>query len=276
MTSNRQLTIGLVQMNSRDDVTKNIQDALAGIDEAANRGAHLVCLPEVWPFLGADAAPTTIGESIPGELTKRLGERAQEHNIWLHAGSIYETVDGDERMANTAVVFNPAGALIAKYQKIHLFDVELEGEMSFCESATIKPGESVVTFDMHGVTVGLATCYDLRFPELFRALAERGSELVVLPAAFTMQTGRDHWETLIRARAIENTLFMAATGQVGSYAEGRRSFGRSMVVDPWGTVVAQASDVPGVTICTIDLDDVGRIRRQIPSLKNRRMDIVGK
>lgn len=275
MTAPSTITIGLVQMNSQDDTRANIDAALAGIDLAANRGADLVCLPEVWTWLGDGRPPADAADPIPGALTQRLAERAEEHNIWLHAGSIYEAIEGEGRFANTTVVFNPGGEIVATYRKIHLFDVDLAGQKAFRESDTILPGNDIVTFRMNGVTVGLAICYDLRFPELFRALADRGAELIILPAAFTATTGRDHWEPLIRARAIENTVFMVAPAQIGPHPVDRGCYGRSMVVDPWGTVLAQAPDRPVVTVCDVDAAEVARVRSQIPSLRNRRPDVIG-
>jgi predicted amidohydrolase len=206
---------------------------------------------------------------VPGPLTEQLAERARRHGIYLHAGSFYELVEGDPRVRNTTVVFDPAGEIVARYSKIHMFDVDLAGGVSYRESAVVAPGEEIVTFEMDGVRVGLAICYDLRFPELFRILALRGAEVIILPAAFTMTTGKDHWETLIRARAIENQVYMVAPGQVGSYDGAHWCYGRSMVVDPWGTVLATAPDLPTVVTATIDRERLQTVRRQIPSLANR-------
>jgi deaminated glutathione amidase len=264
-----QLPVALVQMNSGADKDANIAEAIAGIDRAAASGARLVTLPEVWTYLGPDEGGYDAAEPIPGPLTGVLAAKAREHGIYLHAGSILERVEGEPKLFNTTVVFDPAGEIVATYRKIHLFDIDLEAGASYRESATIAPGEDIVTFDLDGVTVGLAICYDLRFPELFRILALRGAGVILLPAAFTLMTGKDHWETLIRARAIENTVFMVAPGQVGQHPPGLWCYGRSMVVDPWGLVVAQASDTPSVLVATIDLTDVRRVRRQIPSLANR-------
>jgi predicted amidohydrolase len=266
------LSVALVQMNSQDDKQVNIEAALSGIDEAAARGARLVALPEVWTYLGPDEGNRDAAEPIPGPLTTVLADRARQHGIYLHAGSILERVDGEPKVFNTTVVFDPAGDIIATYRKIHLFDVDLESDTSYRESATVGAGEEIVTFDLDGVTVGLAICYDLRFPELFRILALKGARAIILPAAFALATGKDHWETLIRARAIENGLYMLAPGQVGTHPPGLRCYGRSMVVDPWGLVVAQASDAPSVLSSQVDVSLVERIRGQVPSLANRRPD----
>lgn len=264
--------VGLVQLNSGADVAANIDAALTSIDRAAAQGARLVVLPEVWTYLGPEAGQQDAAEIIPGPLTATLAAKAREHGIYLHAGSMLERVAGEPRLLNTSVVFDPSGEIVAAYRKIHLFDVDLEMDTAYRESDTIAPGDEIVTFDLDGTTVGLAICYDLRFPELFRILALRGAELIVLPAAFTLATGKDHWETLIRARAIENGCFMVAVGQVGQHPPGLWCYGRSMIADPWGLVVAQAPDRVGVTVATIQMDEVARVRHQVPSLANRRAE----
>ncbi|HEU5432482.1 MAG TPA: carbon-nitrogen hydrolase family protein, partial [Thermomicrobiales bacterium] len=209
-------------------------------------------------------------EPIPGPLTDLLAERARRHGVYLHAGSILERRAGEPLLANTTVVFDPAGEIVARYSKLHMFDVVLDGVASYQESETVAPGDQIVTFDLDGVTVGLAICYDLRFPELFRILALRGAEIIVLPAAFTMTTGKDHWEVLIRARSIENGAFMVAPGQVGQFPPNSWSYGRSLIVDPWGIVLATAPDEETVIFSDLDLALVRKARRQVPSLANRR------
>lgn len=267
-----ELQVAIVQMNSRDDKAANVAAAIAGIEKAAAGGARLVSLPEVWTYLGPDEGNVAAAETIPGPLTDQLGALARDLGIWLHAGSVYERVEGEERLYNTTVVFDPRGDIAATYRKIHLFDVDLEEATSYRESATIAPGEELVTVDIDGVTVGLAICYDLRFPELFRILTLRGADVIMLPAAFTLATGRDHWEPLIRARAIENQVFMVAAAQVGMHPPAHWCYGRSMIVDPWGIVVAQAPDAPTVISATLDLDRLERTRRQVPSVANRMPD----
>ncbi|MFC4146845.1 carbon-nitrogen hydrolase family protein, partial [Micromonospora mangrovi] len=173
---------------------------------------------------------------------------------------------------NTSLVFDRAGALAASYRKIHLYDVEIPGRVSYLESATVAPGDQPVVVDVEGLRVGLSICYDLRFPELYRRLAtDGGAHLLVVPAAFMMHTGRDHWEVLLRARAIENQCFVAAAGQTGDHEPGRTCFGRSMVVDPWGTVLGQVPDGPGLSVVDLDLDRLATIRDELPSLANRRL-----
>lgn len=266
------LQVAVVQMNSGDDKRANIDAALAGIERAAATGARLVALPEVWTYLGPISGNAAAAETIPGPLTDELAARARELGIVLHCGSFFERIEGEPRLFNTSVVFGPDGHELARYRKIHLFDVDIASDTAYRESATIAPGEDIVTFDLDGVTVGLAICYDIRFPELFRILALRGADVIVLPSAFTMATGKDHWEPLIRARAIENAVYMVAPGQVGQHPPGLWCHGRSMVVDPWGVIVAQASDEPTVIGTTLDFATQRRIREQIPSLSNRLPD----
>lgn len=265
----RQLVVGLVQTNSQEDTTANIEEAMAGIDRAARMGAQLVSLPETWTYLGRSRGEKAAAETIPGELTQMLADKARQHNIWLHAGSMLERVEEHDKLYNTTLVFDPVGDICARYRKIHLFDVDLAGQKAYRESDTIEPGDEIVAFDLDGTKVGLAICYDLRFPELFRILALKGAEVILLPAAFTMATGKDHWEPLIRARAIENSVFLVAPAQVGEHPPHRQCFGRSMVVDPWGVVLAQAGDIPTVITATLEMDEVTRVRGQVPALHNR-------
>jgi len=266
------LRVAAVQMNSRDDKAANLATALRLIERAADAGARLVALPEVWTYLGPDGGNRDNAEPIPGPTVATLAAEARRHGLYLHAGSILEQRPGEPRLYNTTVVLDPRGDIIAKYSKIHMFDVVLEGDAVYQESATVSPGDEIVTVDVDGVTVGLAICYDLRFPELFRILALRGAELIVLPAAFTMTTGKDHWEVLIRARAIENGVFMLAPGQVGQHPPGLWSYGRSLVVDPWGTVLATAPDAETVIVADLDRSLLRKVRRQVPSLANRMPD----
>lgn len=264
--------VAAVQMNSRDDKAANIQTALELIDRAAGTGARLVALPEVWTYLGDPEGNRANAEPIPGPTTELLAERARRHGIYLHCGSMYEIRPGVPKVLNTTVVLGPDGAVLAKYSKIHMFDVVLDGVATYEESATVQPGDEIVTVDIDGVRVGLAICYDLRFPELFRILALRGAEVIVLPAAFTLMTGKDHWETLIRARAIENTVFMVAPAQMGPDSSGKWCYGRSMIVDPWGIPLATAPDAETVIAATLDRSLLRNIRRQVPSLANRMPD----
>src|SRR5215212_11474756 len=264
------LNVAIVQMNSRDDKRENIATALELIDQAAATGARLVALPEVWPYLGPEDVVRDQAETIPGPITEVLAQRARRHGIYIHGGSIYESRPGDPGMYNTTFVLDPMGEIIARYSKIHMYDVVLDGVAEYQESATVTPGDEIAITEIDGIAVGLTICYDLRFPELFRILALRGAQAIMLPAAFTLMTGKDHWEPLIRARAIENELYMIAPAQWGTHPPGKWCYGRSMVVDPWGTVVTTASDGVGIATAIVEPSRVAAVRRQIPSLANRR------
>jgi len=238
------------------------------LEHAAALGADLALLPEYTDYLGAgDPEP----EPVDGPTAAFFAAAARELGIWVHTGSFHETGPEPGRTYNTSLVFDRAGSLVSRYRKIHLYDVEIEGRVSYRESATVAPGDDVVVVPVDGVPVGLSICYDLRFPELYRLLADAGAKVVVVPAAFMLHTGRDHWEVLLRARAIENQCYVVAAGQIGDHEPGRTCFGRSMVVDPWGIVVAQAPDRVGVTVADLDLDALTRVRVELPSLANRRL-----
>jgi predicted amidohydrolase len=264
------LNVAIIQMNSQDDKQANIAAALDLVDRAAATGARLVTLPEVWPYLGPDDVSRDQAETIPGPITELLAQRARRHGIYIHGGSIYETRPGDPGMYNTTLVIDPTGEIIARYSKIHMYDVVLDGVATYQESAAVTPGTETAITEIDGIPVGLTICYDLRFPELFRILALEGAQAIVLPAAFTLMTGKDHWETLIRARAIENGLYMIAPAQWGTHPPGNWCYGRSMVVDPWGTVLTTAADGVGIAYATVDRSRIATVRRQVPSLANRR------
>ncbi|MFW6074110.1 MAG: carbon-nitrogen hydrolase family protein [Chloroflexota bacterium] len=265
------MTVGLVQMNSRDDKEANIRRAEELIDRAAERGARLVALPEYVNFLGEREQHESIAEPIPGPITERFAAKAREHDIYLLGGSMHERTDQPGKFYNTSVLFGPDGEMLAKYRKIHLFDIEISGNVSANESATILPGEDIVTAEVDGHTVGLTVCYDLRFPELYRLLALEGAEVLFVPAAFTMFTGKDHWHVLLRARAIENQAFVVAPAQIGPHGvDKKQCYGHSLVVDPWGTVLADAPNNEGVITAELDFDALRTIRREVPSLANRR------
>ena len=263
------IRVAAVQMNSSDDKAANIADASALIARAANQGATLVALPEVWTYLGDTSGVAAAAEPAPGPTIERLADVARRHRIFLHCGSIYERAPGEPRAYNTTVVLSPDGEQLGRYRKIHLFDVAIGDSVQFVESETVAPGDEVVVVDAGGIKLGLTICYDLRFPELFRMLALRGAEMIAMPAAFTQFTGKDHWDVLLRARAIENQVFMLAPNQYGRHPGGAVTYGRSMIVDPWGTVLATAADGAGVIVADCDLTALARIRREVPSLANR-------
>lgn len=270
------LTVALVQLNSRDDKRANLDKAERFVAEAAGRGARLVALPEYVDYLGPKEGFDAIAEPIPGPTTGRFAELARRHDVYLLGGSIHERSAQPDKYYNTSTLFDPRGELLAAYRKIHLFDVRIGQTVVAAESERIVPGDETVTALVDGHRVGLSICYDLRFPELYRALAEAGAELLFVPAAFTMFTGKDHWELLLRARAVENQCYVVAPGQVGRHDPDGWCYGRSLVADPWGVVTAVASDGEGVTLATIDFSLVEKYRTEVPSLANRRLSAGGR
>jgi deaminated glutathione amidase len=270
------MRIAVLQVNSKNDKEANVREALRLLELAAERGADVAVLPENVNYLGPKEGLLRAAEEIPGPTSERFAAKARELGVWILAGSIPEVSEYADHNYNTSLLIDRQGAIVARYRKIHLFDVEISGNVSAQESATVAPGEEVVTAAVEGHTVGLSICYDLRFPELYRELALRGAEIVFVPAAFTLYTGKDHWTTLLRARAIENQCFVVAAGQIGTHEPNMSCYGRSTIIDPWGTVLAQAPDGVGIADADLDLDRVAEIRRQLPSLSNRRPDVYAR
>ncbi len=259
-----------VQLTSTADRERNLATADRLTREAAAAGAELVVLPEKWAVLGTPEDTAAGAEPFDGPALQWASAIARELGIDLVAGSIAERVEGADRGSNTSVHFGPDGDARAVYRKVHMFDVEVGGR-TYRESEHEAPGDEVVLSETAGgVELGLSVCYDLRFPELYRILAVRGARVLVVPAAFTLATTREHWEVLLRARAIEDQAFVVAANQVGEHAPGYRSGGRSMIVDPWGIVLAQAPDAETFAIADLDLERQSEIRRTLPSLANRR------
>jgi deaminated glutathione amidase len=264
------MRVAAIQLNSTADTAANLAAADRLTRAAAADGARLIVLPEKWTVIGSDEQLQVGAEELDGPAISWARAVARELKIDLVAGSIAERVVGQELLANTSVHVDPRGELRAVYRKVHMFDVEIDGR-SYRESDVEQAGEEIVLSETSdGVELGLSICYDLRFPELFRILAVRGARVVALPSAFTLPTTRDHWETLIRARAIENQTFVIAANQVGRHPGGQRSGGRSMIVDPWGVVLAQAPDREGYAVADCDLESQREIRTRLPSLANRR------
>jgi predicted amidohydrolase len=264
------LRAAAVQLTSTADRERNLATADRLTREAAAAGAELVVLPEKWAVLGTPEETARGAEPLDGPALRWAAETARELKIDLVAGSIAERVEGADRGSNTSVHFGPDGEPHAVYRKLHMFDVEVGGR-TYRESEHEAPGdEIVVTETANGVEVGMSVCYDLRFPELYRILAVRGARILVVPSAFTLATTREHWEVLLRARAIEDQAFVVAANQFGEHAPGYRSGGRSMIVDPWGVVLAQAPDAETFVTAELDLDRQAEIRRTLPSLANRR------
>jgi deaminated glutathione amidase len=265
--------VAAVQLNSTADQASNLAVADRLTRAAAADGATLIVLPEKWTAIGSDEQSRAAAEPLDGPSLRWARSIARELGVDLVAGSILERVEGHDRLANTSVHLDPSGEMRAVYRKLHMFDVEVGGR-TYRESELEEPGDEIVTSQTAGgVELGLSICYDLRFPELYRILAVRGARILTVPAAFTLATTRDHWETLLRARAIENQAFVIAANQVGSHPAGQHSGGRSMIVDPWGLVLAQAQDEPGHIVADLDLDHQEEIRRRLPALANRRPEV---
>jgi predicted amidohydrolase len=265
----RKIVAAAIQMSSTPEKPENLTTAECLIREAASAGAELVALPELWSCHGLEEVYRENAEPVPGPTTDFLGGLARELSVWLLGGSILEGEPDAERLSNTSTFFDPSGELVAVYRKIHLFDVKASGQ-EYLESGTIEPGREIVTAKAGVTALGLSVCYDLRFPELYRLLALRGAEVLSVPAAFTLQTGKDHWELLLRARAVENQAFVLAPAQWGQRADGRWTYGRSMIVDPWGTVLATCPDRDGYALAPLDLDYLDHFRAEFPALANRR------
>jgi predicted amidohydrolase len=266
-----ELVVAVVQLNASEDKQANLDRAEALVVAAAAAGAQVVALPEFFTYLGPDDRYGDVAEPVPGPTTERCMRIAREQSIHLLAGSIPERDDDSGALFNTSVLIDINGRIAAKYRKIHLFDVVI-GDVSEQESRFLTPGDEVVTGEIDGHRVGLSVCYDLRFPELYRRLAVRGAELLFVPAAFTTFTGKDHWEILVRARAIENQCFVVAADQTGPHAGGS-SFGRSMIVDPWGIPLAIAPDGDAFALARLQFGQLREIRERLPALANRRLSV---
>lgn len=264
------MRVAAVQLSSTGEKAANLAAAERHVRAAAADGAKLIVLPEKWTAIGGPQTLVSAAEPLDGEAVAWARAIAAELRIDLVAGSIAERLDGEEMLANTCVHVSADGSVRAVYRKIHMFDVEVDGRV-YEESALERAGEEIVMSETSsGVPLGLAICYDLRFPELFRILALRGALLFALPSAFTLKTTTDHWEVLLRARAIENQAFMIAANQVGEHADGSRSGGRSMIVGPWGEVLARLDEGEGHVVADLDLEREAEVRRRLPSLANRR------
>jgi nitrilase len=275
------MQLAALQMNSVSDVAANIAEATRLVERAVGEeGADWLCLPEHWNWAGGATSDKLAHADQPrGRAYQAARALAARHRVWLHAGSLLERVPGEDKVWNVTYAFDRQGREVARYAKIHLFDITTPDGMVYAESTTVKPGREIVTYDCEGVTVGCAICYDLRFPELFQALAQRGAQLIALPSSFTLQTGKDHWEVLIRARAIETECYLAAPGQCGGFigakGETRHTYGHSLVADPWGHVIAKASDGPGLAAARYDAGFLAKCRAQIPLMGHKVIGCAG-
>jgi predicted amidohydrolase len=268
------MRVAVTQMNGgADDVGANVATAVRLVDEAADGGADLVVLPELFAYYGSQRRMGEVAEQSVGPITTALSSRAQERSVWLLGGSICEL--DDHRVFNTSFLFDRGGEAVARYRKIHLYDVDLPGQRPIRESALFSAGDEVVTHDVDGLRLGLSICYDLRFPELYRGLMTSGAVAVAVPSAFQSVTGEAHWETLLRARAIEDQCYVLAAAQWGPWGPpdaGHRTFGNAMIVDPWGEIVARApADGDGVWLADLDRDRVRSVRSTLPALAHRRL-----
>ncbi len=263
--------IAAVQMTSGPEKPRNLEAAERLIHKAANLGAKLVGLPENFSWMGMDAERAANAENLDGPTLGRMSTLARELSITLLAGSILEAGAPGDRLFNTSTLFGPDGKRLAVYRKIHLFDVEVGDGATYRESSAVAPGSDVVAADTAIGKVGMSICYDLRFPELYRRLSSQGAVLLTVPAAFTLMTGKDHWEVLLRARAIENQAYVLAPAQHGRHSEKRVTYGHAMVIDPWGLVLARAPDGEGVAVAEVDLEHLTRIRTHLPALSHRRL-----
>jgi predicted amidohydrolase len=265
--------IACVQLTAGADKAANLENAQRLVARAVSLGAELVVLPEKWNLVGGPEVLHEGAETLEhGESVRAMAGWAKQHGVVLIGGSIAERREGREKLSNTSLVFDASGDLIARYRKLHLFDVEVGGQV-YRESQSEEPGDEVVLTEAGGWKIGLTICYDLRFPELYRLLALAGAELVAVPANFTLHTGMAHWKTLLRARAIENAFYVAAPGQLGEPMAGRPSYGHSLVVDPWGTVIAEAPDRETVVVADLERRRVSEIRSSLPVLAQRRPDV---
>jgi len=264
-------TAAAIQMLASDDKAANLAEAARWIRESAAAGAKLVALPEVFIWRGDKRSERAAAEPVPGPASTAMARLARELGIYLLAGSILEEIPDSAKSFNTSLLFGPSGKLIATYRKIHLFDVDLANKVSARESDTRASGDMVTLAETDLCNMGLSVCYDLRFAELYRQLAQRQADVIFVPSAFTAYTGQAHWEPLLRARAIENQVYIIAPNQFGKNPQSFETHGYSMIIDPWGKIVSVLADGPGFITAEIDLDYLRQVRRELPCLKHRRL-----
>lgn len=265
------ITIAVVQMTSSLDVEANAGTVTAAIAEAAGQGAQVISTPEMTNFLSktkSEAFGRARAESEDSILAA-AAQSAKAHKVWVHLGSLCIALS-DTQLLNRAFVINPEGHITTRYDKLHMFDVDLGGGEVYRESAVYKQGEHAVLTDVCGAAWGVSICYDLRFPALYRTLAEAGAKVLLIPAAFTQPTGDAHWEVLLRARAIETGCYVIAAGQTGTHESGRKTHGHSMVIDPWGKIIGRLEREPGILYASLDMMQVDAARRKVPALMHGR------
>ena len=264
----KKFSVAAVQMLALGEKAANIAEAEKWIREAATQGARVVALPEVFVWRGGKKKERQAAEPIPGPTSERLAVLARELGIYLLGGSVLEQIPGSDKAYNSSLLFSPEGRVLTKYRKLHLFDVDLKQGVSTRESDTRACGDEVVVAVTDLCPMGLSICYDLRFPELYRRMMAKGAQLMFVPSAFTAYTGKAHWEPLLRARAIENQSYIVAPGQFGKPPESFETHGHSMIIDPWGKILAELPDGPGIVIAEIDLDYLRRVRSELPCLEH--------
>ncbi|WP_073048249.1 carbon-nitrogen hydrolase family protein [Dethiosulfatibacter aminovorans] len=263
------LRIGLGQLNTKDDVERNLETIKDITEKCAAEGAKLVVFPECSTYL-SDKNMIEHAEFLNDNIINTIRRIAVKNNVYIHNGSFLEKDESEEKVYNTSVLINPKGQIETVYRKIHLFDVDIPGIVNEKESDIVKNGNEVVNAVTEIGCFGFSICYDLRFPELFRKLTEKGAKIIFVPAAFTLYTGKDHWEVLLRSRAIENQVFIVGVNQFGERPIGKISYGNTMVVDPWGTVIARAKEGVGYLMADIDMNYLENIRKTIPCLEHKR------
>jgi predicted amidohydrolase len=258
------------QITSTDDRARNRRVAEDLVRRAAGHGAQAICLPEMWPFIGPESDKVAGAEGLDGPSMTSMQGLARDLGVWIFPGSFAERAPTPGRVYNTATAIAPDGHVAAVYRKLHLFDVAVPDGAMFTESDTVAPGDRAVVVDTPFGRVGITICYDVRFPMLYQSLRDAGADVILVPAAFTALTGKDHWEILIRARAIENQVYVVAAEQWGQHNPGRRSHGHSMIVDPWGHILAQTSEHEGVALGLLDPAYLRRVRQQVPCHGHKR------
>ena len=265
------MLIAAIQMTSGEDKSANLATAERLVRRSAKLGARFIGLPENFPYMGSTTRRLAEAEALDGPVQTRMKGLAKELNVYLLAGSFLEAGAPGGRTYNTSVLYGPSGEVLGVYRKMHLFDVEVGTKESYRESDGVAPGEDVVVAKTDFGLVGMSICYDLRFPELYRRHSDAGAVLLTVPSAFTLTTGKDHWEVLLRARAIENQAYVVAPAQQGRHPQNRDTYGHAMIVDPWGVVVACVSDGEGVALAAADGQLVEKLRARMPTLKHRRL-----
>ena len=272
--------VAVIQLSSQDDVNANLARVRELVLEAGRSGAELVALPENFAFMGEEARRLELAERVeadaPGPIVAALRSAARDARVWIVAGGMPEQSGDPARPFNTSLLLEPDGRVVSTYRKVHLFDVDLPDGTKLLESAATSAGDEPNVNEISGraggpVSLGMTICYDLRFPELYRKLGERGVRIVTVPAAFTLTTGKDHWHVLLRARAIENQVFVLAPAQHGRHPRGRQTYGKSLIVDPWGDVLAQAAEGEGFAMARLDFAAQDRVRASLPCLSHRRL-----